>query len=463
MRMSGLDLQQSTRGQWHHGMPDVVYGLSTDSRYFEPEQAFLALRGPHFNGHEFAHQIADRASALIGDREGIPDWHDIALPQLEVQDTLIALGDIAAAWRNRLGHTRVIAITGSYGKTSVRSMLSHILQAAGFCVSATRANRNNLIGVPLTLLDTSVDTDIALIECGISEQGEMDRLASIVQPDVVVLTGLAAAHGEGLGGLGGIVQEKHGMLAALRDDGWCALGAGVEQTIQEYGLTLPASYMNMDTGGEHIVRWQLDGTELRLSNGESEVILTLALPARHWADNMALAATVALQLARSMRQEQVINLPSVAESLGRWRPVAGRMQILAGPNGSTILDDSYNANPASMQAAIDTLTSTEGRHIAILGDMGELGGDAAALHAGLDTSDIDMLLLAGPMMQQLANQSKQAQWLPTTDKAIEHISQMLEKGIFGTGDYILVKASRSMQFDRIVSMLTHTVEASRAV
>jgi len=454
MRMSGLDLQHSTRGCWHHGMPDAVHGLSTDSRHFEHGQAFLALRGPHFDGHAFASRVADRASALIGDSQGIPGWSNIALPQLEVPDTLIALGDIAAAWRRKLKHTLVIAITGSYGKTSVRSMLAHVLQDAGLSVSATRENRNNLVGVPLTLLDTPASADIALIECGISEQGEMGRLAAIAQPDAVVLTGLAAAHGEGLGGLSGVVQEKHGLLASLPDDGWCALGTGVAQQLHEYALPLPATCMDMDAAAEHIVRWQLDGTTLQLKCGGSEASLSLALPAHHWAANMALAATVILRLAGTLHREDAITLGLIAESLARWRPVRGRMQILKGPNGSMVLDDSYNANPASMQAAMNTLADMDGRHIAILGDMGELGEEAEALHAGLDASAMDMLLLAGPMMRHLADKAKQAAWLPDTETLVQHVAAMMKEGAFRKGDHILVKASRSMRFERITRLLT---------
>lgn len=454
MRMSGLDLQRSTRGCWHHGMPDIVHGLSTDSRHFKPRQAFLALRGPHFDGHTFAPRVADRASALIGDSKGIPGWDDISLPQLEVPDTLVALGDIAAAWRRKLAHTTVIAITGSYGKTSVRSMLEHVLQNAGLSVSATHDNRNNLVGVPLTLLDTSPRADIALIECGISEQGEMDRLAEVTRPDAVVLTGLAAAHGEGLGGLSGVAREKHGLLASLPDDGWCALGAGVARQLREHALPLPAACMDMDADAGHIVRWRLDGTMLKLTYGNSEASVSLALPAHHWAANMALTATIILRLAGTLHRENDITLALIAESLDRWRPVHGRMQILKGPNGSMVLDDSYNANPASMQAAINTLAAMNGRRIAILGDMGELGEEAASLHAGLDVSAADMLLLAGPMMRHLADKAKQAMWIPDTEALAQHIAAMIKEGVFKAGDHILVKASRSMYFERIIRLLT---------
>ncbi|MBL4760255.1 MAG: UDP-N-acetylmuramoyl-tripeptide--D-alanyl-D-alanine ligase, partial [Mariprofundaceae bacterium] len=205
MYLSGLDIQHATRGQWFNQTPSQIEHIQieriqTDSRHFEQGDAFLALRGPSFDGHAFAPQVADKASALIGDQQGIQPWSDLKTPQLEVADTLLALGDIAHAWRKKLSNTTIIAITGSYGKTTIRSMLMHVFNALSIKTTATHANLNNLIGVPMTLLNIAKDTEVALIECGISEVGEMQRLSEIVQPDIAILTGITNAHAEGLGG-----------------------------------------------------------------------------------------------------------------------------------------------------------------------------------------------------------------------------------------------------------------------
>lgn len=448
MRMTGIELQQATNGTWHGEPPAMISGIGTDSRDFTPGHAFLALRGPNFDGHRYADTIATQAAALIGDRHGISLWGGVERPVLEVSDTLQALGDIAAAWRTRLHDTSVIAVSGSYGKTTVRTMLAHCFGKMGKVVAATRANLNNLIGVPATLLSIPEVCDLAIIECGISERDEMDRLGRIVRPDVVVLTGLSAAHGEGLGGLAGIAAEKAALLRYLCDDGWAALGEGVRPTLLQYGQTIPASAFSQGDNDEHVVRWQLQGTQLTLTCGEERVLLTLPLPARHWAANMALCASVIRNWFRL--HDEAVTLAAIAGALADWQTPGGRMHQLSGRNDSLVLDDCYNANPASMQAALDTLAELDGRRIAILGDMAELGADAAAQHAAMDVDGIDELWLIGPNMQHLAQRHPAAHWFPTTSAAEAGL-----KGLSLTADdRILVKASRSMRLESIVRLLT---------
>jgi len=445
MRMSGSDIQRATRGQWRGGMPDILHDIVTDTRDFKSGQTFLALRGPHFDGHAFAHKIADQAQALIGDHEGVRLWDNLEVHQLEVDDTLQAFGDIAHAWRMQLHQTTLIAISGSYGKTSIRSLLEHGLRQLGLQVAATRANLNNLVGVPQTLLSIAADTDFAIVECGISETGEMQRLASIVHPDIAVLTGLSAAHGEGLGGIEGIAREKALLLGELSEHGWCVLGSGVRRVLQQYGISLPDDFVDSEQSGA--VTWKLAGTALTLSHGDEHAAIRLALPARHWAANMALAATIMLRLLRQVGRPA--SLQAIAEALSGWQPAPGRMQYKPGHQGSLILDDSYNANPASMQAALDTLVAMEGHRVAILGDMAELGRDSMNAHSGLNADDIDQLYLIGPQMQLLAGRYPQARCFSNTDEAVAYFRNFQAQG----NDIILIKASRSMALDRIVSLL----------
>lgn len=444
MRLSGSEIGAATQGIWHGSVPETVTGVCTDSRSFQSGNVFLALRGPHYNGHAFATSVANRAVALVGDHEGVRSWAALGNSKLEVEDTLQALGDIATTWRNKLTDTCVIAISGSYGKTSLRSMLECGFAALGFKVAATRANLNNLIGVPATLLAVPVDADIAVIECGISERGEMARLAAMVQPDIAVLTGITAAHTEGLGGLGGVVREKSLLLQAVRDNGWCALGEGVAALMQANHIALPKQLVSID---DDMIGWQLNGCELTLRFQEQQHTQTLALPARHWAENLSFAVLIMLHFLH--QRGRPCKLCDIASALAGWQPMAGRLQCRQGQHGVAVLDDSYNANPVSMQAAIDTLRALSGNKIAILGDMAELGEDAEAAHAGLDIDGVDSVYLIGKQMQALVEKHPESRWFANTEDALNELASIT----FGSGDAVLVKASRSMHLESVVELL----------
>jgi len=454
MRLSGLDIQLATGGQWHGMIPDTMTSVKTDTRGFEAGDAFLALHGPNFDGHHFAAAIADRAVALIGDARGIRMWKELATAQLEVADTLVALGNIAHAWRMQLKHTTIVAISGSYGKTSLRSILECGFSALGLKVAATSANLNNLIGVPQTLLKVDADSDIALIECGISEQGEMQRLAAIVQPDIAVLTGITNAHAQGLGGLDGVVREKAALFSHMNRGGWSALGEGVADQLQHAGIDTGCPLLSAQTADA--VGWSLHGCSVQLTHGSETAVLELELPARHWAANLALAASIMMT---QLKQTRPITLGEVADALRQWQTPAGRMQILKGFNGCTVLDDSYNANPVSMQVAVDTLRALSGRRIAVLGDMAELGEDSATAHAELDVSGVDAVYLVGPQMKALAESADGAVWFASTDEAVRSLSQQH----FTAQDSVLVKASRSMALEAVVNMLCEPVEVNDAI
>jgi len=453
MRLSGSEIGAAAQGIWHGSVPETVTGVCTDSRSFQSGNVFLALRGPNFDGHAFATSVADRAVALVGDHKGVGSWTALENSKLEVEDTLQALGDIAQAWRNKLTNTCVIAITGSYGKTSLRSMLECGFAALGFKVAATRANLNNLIGVPATLLAVPPDADIAVIECGISERGEMARLAAMVQPDIAVLTGITAAHTEGLGGIGGVVREKSLLPQAVRAGGWCALGEGVAALMQANHIALPKQLVSAD---DDMIGWQLNGCELTLRYQHQQHTQTLALPARHWAENLSFAALIMLHFLH--QRGRPCKLCDIASALAGWQPMAGRLQRRIGCTGAVVLDDSYNANPVSMQAAIDTLRALPGKKIAILGDMAELGEGAQAAHAGLDIDGLDRVYLIGKQMQALAEKLPESRWFANTEEALMKLAGMT----FGSDDAVLVKASRSMHLESVVALLC-SGEATHAV
>jgi len=324
-------------------------------------------------------------------------------------------------------------------------------------VAATQANLNNLIGVPQTLLQVPVDSDIALIECGISETGEMKKLAAIVQPDIAILTGLTNAHAEGLGGMNGVVREKAELLANMNEAGWYALGDGVAEVLKQAGIEVSQQALVMDDeDAAGTVNWSLDGRTLQLNHGSESALLELQLPARHWAANMALAASIML---RYLKQNRPHRLSEVAEALSGWQPPAGRMHIIRGSSGCTVLDDCYNANPVSMQVAVDTLRALAGKRIAILGDMAELGEGSEQAHAALDVSGLDVVYLVGLQMKALADAQTEAIWFATTDDALHAMSRLQ----FGSNDTVLVKASRSMRLESIVQVLSRKQEVADAV
>ncbi len=443
MRLSAEALEVATAGCWHGTLPGDISLLTTDTRDFEEGATFLALRGPNHDGHCHAVSIADQAAALIGDSAGVALWRALPTSYLEVEDTLQAFGDIAHAWRQKLEHTTVIAIGGSYGKTSMRSLLEHAFQGLGLKVAATEGNLNNLIGVPKTLLGVPVDADIALIECGISEMGEMQRLSEIVEPDMALFTGIAHAHTEGLGGIDGVVREKSALFQGLRRGGTAVLGEGVVAGFQQAGVQLPVDRVEAES--EQAVGWNLKGDLLTLTSGAITSTMRLSLPAPHWAANMALAATFILHCRGD------VSLEDIVAAFRTWNPPAGRLRTVRGR--CTILDDCYNANPASMQAGLDTLRALSGRKIAILGDMAELGDDAKRLHSALDISGIDEVYLIGSMMHALADHVSVTAWFPSLDLALP----VLQKVVFHVDDNVLVKGSRAMRMDRVVALLQEEV------
>jgi len=451
MYLSGLDIQNATGGQWLNQTPDQVKHiqiscLATDSRHFHHGNAFLALHGPNFDGHVFAQQISHKAGLLIGDNQGIKAWSNLDNPQLKVPNTLCALGDIALAWRKKLSHTTVIAITGSYAKTTIRSMLAHTFTTLGIKTTATHANLNNLIGVPMTLLSIVQDAEISLVECGISEIGEMQRLSEIVQPDIAILTGISNAHAEGLGGLKGVAHEKSLLFKHLSPTGWCALGAHVRKQLQTLHHDCIETYVD----------WHLDGTKLTLNYNDESASLILPLPAPHWGSNMAFVASITMHYLQ--QHQHAVSLAELCRILACWKPVQGRLQTITGINHCTLLDDSYNANPVSMQAALHTLANMPKRRIAILGDMAELGNDSKQAHKQLDVSKLDMLILVGKHMHSLHLQHPESsQWFATTDTLLAWLDE--HQTIFSAHDHILIKASHSMQLHRIISLLAEQERA----
>lgn len=362
-----------------HGEDVAIDGLSNDTRAIAPGSLYVALRGERFDGHDFAAAAqAAGAAALLVER-----LLDIALPQLLVENSERALAQIAAGIQAGRD-TAVFAITGSNGKTSVKTLLTavlgHAARVQGKTVYATPGNRNNEIGLPLAVADAPEDADWAVYEMGAGKPGDIAYLTDIAAPRYALVNNIAAAHLERMGSLLGVAQTKGAIYRALPADGVAvinaddAFGAWFEQAcvpegcrVLRFGLDLPA-----DVSARAIVLGS-DGAQFELVTPQGVVPVQLALGGRHNVGNAL--ATAALALAAG------IPLQQVADGLALARPVAGRQVAHALGNGATLIDDSYNANPGSLGAAIAALAASGRDAWLVLGDMRELGPQARALHA----------------------------------------------------------------------------------
>ncbi|MEX0963623.1 MAG: UDP-N-acetylmuramoyl-tripeptide--D-alanyl-D-alanine ligase [Pseudohongiellaceae bacterium] len=355
---------------------DVMFSnVSTDTRSLEKGDLYLALVGENFDGNNF---IADAQSkgacgALVS--RAI----DSSIPLLRVDDTHCALGKLSSIARRR-STAKVVALTGSQGKTTVKEMLGSILASAGPCL-ATEANLNNTIGVPLTLLKIEERHQYVVIEMGANSAGEIAFSVAATKPDIALITNASPAHIEGFGSLQGIVSAKGEIIDGLQLDGVVILNADdahVHEWVARAGQrrTVKFSYSNA-AGDSHYfvsaVEELSDGTSrFNLHTPQGETSLTLGFLGRHNILNAVAASAAAIEAGATLN--------NVAAGLGNLDPVAGRLSRVPGMNGCSLIDDSYNASPSSFFAAIDVMSGLGGQKILIMGDMKELGADTDSAH-----------------------------------------------------------------------------------
>jgi UDP-N-acetylmuramoyl-tripeptide--D-alanyl-D-alanine ligase len=381
MKRTPLSLIAHWAGGEIHGEDTAIDAISNDTRTLAPGSLYVALRGERFDGHDFAADaVARGASAMLVER-----LLDVALPQIVVADSQHALGRIAAGMQ-RDRQAEVFAITGSNGKTSVKTLLLAILQQVareeGRVVYANPGNLNNEIGLPLALIDAPEDADYAIYEMGAGKPGDIAYLTDIVRPRYALVNNIAPAHLERMGSLQGVATTKGAIYAALPADGVAvinaddAFGAWFEQhvvgqpprsRVLRYGLDHSADITALS------VRLSVSGSRFVLSTPQGQAEIVLALPGRHNIGNALAAASLALAAG--------ITLAQVAAGLARAEPVPGRQVAHVLPGGTVLIDDSYNANPGSLAAAIDALAAAGDEGWLVLGDMRELGPDGEALHA----------------------------------------------------------------------------------
>lgn len=423
------------------GAAAPVRSVSTDTRQLKAGELFVALRGPHFDAHDFiARGAVDRAAGLL-----VSHPMASALPQVVVDDTGLALARLAEGWRERLA-IPVVGLTGSNGKTTVKEMIGSILGQRSR-VYVTQGNLNNHIGVPLTLLSIRPEHAYAVVEMGANHPGEIGGLTDLVHPDVALITNAAPAHLEGFRDLEGVARAKGEIFAGLAPRGVGIVNAndpfgpywrqlvGPQRRCLSFALDRPAE-----------VRGSYDPHGgLALITPEGAITVELPLQGRHNAQNAlaATAATLALE----------VPLEQIRAGLEAMRPVGGRLVPRPARNGAWILDDSYNANPSSFEAAVEVLISRAGSLHLVLGDMGELGQAGPQLHrrAGEFAREmgVERLYAFGPLSRaSVEGFGPRGEWFEDIEALTEAVSARLSKGAT-----VLVKGSRAMRMERVVEAL----------
>ncbi len=429
----------------------AVDGVSTDTRAIAPGALFVALAGERFDAHDFLAQAvsAGAGALLVADEGKLP----AGIPAVVVDDTRLALGCLAAAWRREFT-LPVIAVTGSNGKTTTKEMVAAILKAAyGVAVLSTRGNLNNDIGLPLTLLGMSGAHRAAVIEMGMNHPGEIAYLAPIGAPTVALVTNAQRAHLEGMGDLDEVAREKGSIFDGLPADGVAVINADdvYAGLWRDMAGSRPVRTFAIDAAADVSGNVRQHGLEIAidLKAPEGEATLVLGIPGRHNARNAVAAAAACLAAG--------VPLAAVVEGLSAFAGVKGRLQRRSGKLGAEILDDTYNANPDSVRAGIDVLASTIGRKLLVLGDMGEIGEASGQYHDEIGgyakSQGIDRLFALGEASKAaVRNFGEGARHFCNIEKLIAAVDKEL-----GPDATVLVKGSRFMKMERVADALAAPV------
>ncbi len=432
----------------------AVSGVSSDSRTIAAGELFVPLRGERFDGHEYLTQVAAAGVKVCLVEEQWLKQGDLPaeLAGVVVKDTLRALGDMAAAYRQRF-EPLVVAVTGSNGKTTTKEMLASILGVTGPGL-ATEGNLNNLIGLPRMVFRLQHDHRWAVFEMGMSEPGEIDRLAEIARPKVGIVLNAFPAHLQSMGSVEAVARAKGELLFRISDNGLAVVN-GDDPRIASLPQNPSASRISFgisrgEVRAENIRSDGVNGQRFTLVTSRGEAEVRLAACGSHNIYN-ALAAAAALL--------EEVPLASIVEGLGRFRPYSGRFQIEQVAR-LTLIDDSYNANPASTGAALATLAEIkgDGRAFVALGDMLELGGDEAELHrlVGVQAAQVaDRLYLIGSLTAHTAEGAREAGL--AADQVCTGMGHSAVAADIAEracpGDFVLVKGSRGMRMEKIAELL----------
>jgi UDP-N-acetylmuramoyl-tripeptide--D-alanyl-D-alanine ligase len=433
---------------WTHGQlmgTDIdVAGVCIDTRKIKPGDLFVAIKGERVDGHDFVAQAAagGAAAALVTRKVDAP------ITQIVVDDTELALGDLASAVRAQ-SNVQVVGITGSNGKTTLKTLVASILSRHGR-THVNAGNYNNELGLPLTLLAMPADTQYAVLEMGAGKPGDIAYLAAIARPDIGLVNTIAPAHLERMGSVEGVAETKGALYQALPVDGVAVINA--DDAFASFFSGLAGSRRQLRFALDHkadigadIVELGVDGSRFVLSTPVGDAEVDLPLPGRHNVGNAMAAAAIALALN--------VPLDTIVAGLEQVPPIAGRLRAETMGAGWILIDDSYNANPGSVGAAIDTLALASGERWLVLGDMADLGPNARAMHAGIGErakkQGIDRLFAVGPL-SAAAVEAFGERGTHYTDK--QALAKALNEQLHG-GVTLLVKGSRSAGMEQVVAAL----------
>ena len=472
MEISVSDIAKVTGGQFigdESALRRIVSGLTWDSRTIMPDNVFLAMPGLRVDGNDFIRGAIQRGAGVIvctrmPSDNVIAVAGEFACPMVVVDDGIDALEKIAGFWRDKL-HAIVIGVTGSTGKTSTKDFLRSVFSQR-FKTAATQGNQNNEIGVPATILAADEDTEVLIVELGMRGMHQIEHLCTFVKPSIAVVTNIGVSHMELLGSRENIAHAKSELLSALPDTGFAVLNADDEFTpllegfahleergviVHSYGFSPEAEVHAQDVSYDAEARASFEV----VTPSADPVPVTLSISGKHNVSNALAAYAAGLNMG--------IAPEDIARGLAEAKASGMRMEIIHTPDGITIVNDAYNANPDSMRASISTLSTLEGagRRIAVLGDMGELGSDEYQLHVDVGTfaaqADLDMLVCIGTLSVGIKSGALAADMDTACVKSftgVEEAQQFLEKYV-REGDIVLVKASRFMELERIVKGLMH--------
>lgn len=455
-----LDLATAARavGARHIGANAEILRVTTDSRDVRAGDLFIGIRGDRFDGQAFAGQAlqAGAAAAMVSDEDAV-NAPDARL--LVVADSRIALGQLAAYWRSQFD-IPLIAITGSNGKTTVKELLASVLRkAAGENgVLATAGNFNNDIGMPLTLLSLRDTHRYAVIEMGMNHLGEISYLSRLAKPGIALINNAGTAHIGELGSIEAIARAKGEIFEGLDKAGTAIINN--DDAHADYWRGLVRVHRVVDFGLDRkaavSARYELTdaGSLMTVQMPNGQLVATLNVPGMHNVKNALAAATVAFSLG--------IDSQAIVEGLGAYQGVKGRLQRKRMPSGAELIDDTYNANQESMKAAISVLASRKGKKLFVMGDMGELGDNAEAMHAAVGEfakrAGVDHLYALGAASELAARSFGEA---GSHFNSVEALAAAVSREA-GPGSTVLVKGSRFMRMERIVEALGATGEGKAA-